>query len=77
MRQPVEAFRIWLTESKAAFERAVKDAEENGASSMGQDVTDDVIYILERYARFAQEAPDLLSAANLPRIEQSFWLAKH
>ncbi len=43
---------------------------------MGQDVTDDVIYILERYGRFAQDAPDLLSGANLSRMEQSFWLAR-
>ncbi len=69
------AFQTWLKESRAAFQRAINDVNENGASSMGQDVTEDVIYILERYARAAQEAAGL-SSEVLSRLEQDFWRAR-
>jgi hypothetical protein len=70
-----EAFRTWLTHSRAAFNRAIDVVKEDGASSMGKDVTDDVIYILERYASatLSQATP---SRDELSRLEQSFWRAK-
>ena len=69
------AVRTWLTASKAAFGRALEYVNANGASSMGQDVTDDVIYILERYARATHEWAAPVNAA-LSQMEHGFWLAK-
>jgi hypothetical protein len=69
------AVRTWLTASKAAFGRAIEYVNANGASSMGQDVTDDVIYVLERYARATHEWAAPVNAA-LSQMEQGFWLAK-
>jgi hypothetical protein len=43
-----DAFRKWLKESSAAFARAAEAVREEGASSMGKDVTEDVVYILAR-----------------------------
>jgi hypothetical protein len=70
-----EAFKIWLKESRAAFGRAVDSVREEGASSMGQDVTEDVIYILERYASatLTAAAP---SNHTWSKMEESFWRAK-
>lgn len=70
-----DAFQTWLRESRAAFDRAIEQVDQNGASSMGQDMTEDVIYILERYARAAQEtfAPP---SHVFSRMEQDFWRAK-
>jgi hypothetical protein len=67
----ISAYQTWLGRSAAAFERAIGDVEENGATSMAQDVTDDVLYILQRYKRFAGErAP---TAINLAQLEEAFW----
>jgi len=70
-----EAFRTWLKESRAAFSRAIDVVREDGASSMGQDVTEDVIYILERYASatLTAAAP---SGGSWSQMERSFWRAK-
>src|SRR5262249_52252213 len=69
------AFRTWIRESTAAFNRAIDDVRANGSSSMGRDVTEEVIYILERYARAAQGtvAPP---RAVFREIEQGFWRVK-
>jgi hypothetical protein len=67
----VSGYRTWIAKSTAAFERATRDVEENGATSMGRDVSEDVIYILQRYKRFAgQFAP---TSATLYQLEETFW----
>jgi len=70
-----EGFQIWLTRSNAAFNRAISAVEEEGASSMGKDVTEDVIYILQRYASEAS-ATNTPSNNSLSEMEQGFWRAK-
>ncbi len=70
-----DAFQTWIRESRAAFRRAIDVVQEDGASSMGQDVTEDVIYILERYGSEALNA-NPPSRNTLSQLEQSFWLAK-
>ena len=69
------AYQTWIVKSIAAFDRAIHGVDEDGASSDGEDVTDDVIYILERYKRFA-EASSAPTAANLWTLEESFWRAR-
>jgi hypothetical protein len=69
------AFGTWIRESIAAFNRAIVDVRANGASSMGDDVADEVIYVLERYARAAQATP-LPPSAVLWEMELGFWRAK-
>jgi hypothetical protein len=68
------AYQTWLVKSTAAFDRAIRDVEGSGATSMGQDVSDDVIYILRRYKQFAQTAI-APTAANLSQLEEAFWRA--
>jgi hypothetical protein len=67
-----KAFRHWLTESSAAFARAAKVVQEDGASSMGKDVTEDVLYILERYESAALSAA-VPSIGSWAQMEQGFW----
>lgn len=57
------------------FHRGAQVVREDGASSMGRDVTEDVIYILERYqnAALAAAAP---SIGSWSQMEQSFWRKK-
>ncbi len=69
-----DAFQVWLRESRAAFDRAIEFVRDEGASSMGQDVTDDVIYILQRYSSAALTATPP-AGAWLSELEQSFWRA--
>ncbi len=70
------AYAVWTARSIAAFRRAVEDVRQNGRSVDGEDHSDDVIYILERYIRFAAGAPSLFSGSNLFKLEESLWLAK-
>ncbi len=53
----VSAYGTWITKSRAAFDRAVAHVEANGTTSDHKDVSEDVIYILQRYKRFALECP--------------------
>jgi hypothetical protein len=69
------AFQTWLKESRAAFNRALDAVRENGALSMGKDVTDDVVYILERYANATLSTAAPVSSC-WSQMEQSFWRAK-
>ena len=70
-----EAFQTWLKESRAAFSRAIEAVREEGASSMGMDVTGEIIYILERYASATLTTAVPLSN-SWSQMEQSFWLPK-
>lgn len=63
-------YAVWVTQSKAAFASAMAAVSADGASSMGNDVTDDVLYILERYSRFADEAPMDFAGIALARLEE-------
>ena len=70
------AYALWTARSIAAFRRAIDDVRQNGRSVDGQDRSEDVIYILERYIRFAAGPPSLFSGDNLYALEESLWLAK-
>jgi hypothetical protein len=70
-----EAYNMWRANSTAAFRRAIDDVRANGTTVRGEDRTDEVVYILERYIRFADVRPSLFSGNNLARLEESLWLA--
>jgi hypothetical protein len=67
------AYAVWVEKSIAAFTRAIQNVRQDGATVNGKDCSEDVIYILERYIRFAAERPSLFSGANLFRMEESLW----
>jgi hypothetical protein len=69
----VSAYGTWITRSMAAFDRAIAHVEAHGTTSDHKDVSEDVIYILQRYKRFALDC-----AAPTDRrmwdFEAEFWL---
>lgn len=70
----VNAFQMWITLSRAAFEKAIAEVRAEGATSMGVDVTEDVLYILDRYNSEAMTAT-APTRDFLGRMEQEFWRA--
>lgn len=71
-----DAYLVWTNGSTAAFRRAAETVQSNGTTVLGQDCTDEVIYILERYIRFAADPPSLFSGNQLERLEESLWAQK-
>jgi hypothetical protein len=69
----VSAYGTWITKSRAAFDRAIAHVEANGTTSDHKDVSEDVIYILQRYKRFALECP-APTDRRMWDFEADFWL---
>jgi hypothetical protein len=69
------AFDTWIGHAAAAFDRAVKDVERNGATSWGEDVTEEVVYILQRYKQFTLKNAVPPSDTMLSQFEETFWRA--
>jgi hypothetical protein len=67
------AYGTWITKSMEAFDRAIAHVQEYGTTSDHKDVSEDVIYILQRYKRFALECP-APTDKRMWDFEADFWL---
>jgi len=67
------AYDLWVHESTRAFTRASERAKKEGVT-YGQDYTEEVIYILDRYRALASLEPAKFSNDNIGRLESSMWI---
>jgi hypothetical protein len=67
------AYDLWVQESVRAFTRAGERANLEGVT-YGEDYTEDVIYILDKYRALASVEPAKFSNDNIGRLESSMWL---
>jgi len=69
------AYELWVQESARAFKRAAERANLEGVT-YGEDYTEDVIYILEKYRALVSVEPAIFSNDNVGRLESSMWLSQ-
>ncbi len=67
------AYTVWSNQARAAFGRTITVVEQRGSVMAGEDVSDEVIYILERYRDSLKRRPAKLGDRQMYDLEESLW----
>jgi hypothetical protein len=67
------AYDLWREESTRSYRRAAAFAGTHGVIYAGEDLTDDVVYILGKYREFAGRAPSALLRDVAGRARMAMW----
>jgi hypothetical protein len=67
------AYEVWRREARATFDRTIRAVRQTGATSDGEDVSEQVIYILERYRESLNQSPAKLMDRMMYQLMEELW----
>ena len=67
------AYDVWVKAAGAAFGRTISIVQLRGSTMDGDDVSEDVIYILRRYQDSLSEQPAVLDERQIHKLMEGLW----